>query len=67
MSLSEPLTILIADDVATDRLILESIVTQAGHTAIGVEDGLKAIEAYKRVMPDIVLLDVLMPNMGGLE
>ena len=63
----DQLKILIADDVATDRLILESIVTQAGHTPFGVEDGLQAVEAYSKVKPDIVLLDVLMPNMGGIE
>ncbi len=67
MDFAEPLKILIADDAATDRLILESIVTQAGHIPHGVEDGQKAIEAYSKFQPDIVLLDVLMPNMGGIE
>ena len=67
MDIIEPLKILIADDAATDRLILESIVTQAGHIPHGVEDGVQAIEAYKKFQPDIVLLDVLMPNMGGIE
>ena len=67
MDFAEPLKILIADDAATDRLILESIVTQAGHIPHGVEDGQKAIEAYVKFQPDIVLLDVLMPNMGGIE
>lgn len=61
------LRILIAEDSAADRLILETIVTQAGHQAIPVEDGLQALRAYEETQPDIVLLDVLMPNMGGLE
>ncbi|PCK08466.1 MAG: fused response regulator/phosphatase [Alteromonadaceae bacterium] len=63
----DPLKILIAEDSATDRLILESIVAQAGHVPIGVADGLEAIAAYKMTPPDIVLLDVMMPNMGGIE
>lgn len=64
---ADSLRILIAEDSATDRLILETIVTKAGHTPIGVSDGLEAIDAYKREAPDLVLLDVLMPNMGGID
>lgn len=61
------LRILIAEDSAPDRLILESIVMQAGHIAITVADGAQAIEAFTSERPDIILLDVLMPIMGGLE
>lgn len=61
------LTILIAEDSAPDRMILESIVTQVGHKAISVADGVEAVEAFKQERPDIVLLDVLMPNMGGMD
>ena len=61
------LKILIAEDSAPDRLILESIVMQAGHKAITVADGSQAIVAFTRERPDIILLDVLMPVMGGLE
>lgn len=64
---TESLKILVADDSATDRLILETIVAKAGHVPIGASDGVKAIEAYQREAPDLVLLDVLMPNMGGIE
>ncbi len=63
----EPLKILVADDSATDRLILETIVAKAGHIPVGAGDGIQAIEAYERESPDLVLLDVLMPNMGGIE
>ena len=63
----ESLKILVADDSATDRLILETIVAKAGHTPIGVGDGAQAIEAYQKEAPDLVLLDVLMPVMGGIE
>ncbi len=59
--------ILIAEDSATDRLILETIVTRAGHIPIGVSDGVEALEAYETHRPDLVLLDVLMPNMGGID
>lgn len=64
---TDSLKILIAEDSATDRLILETIVSKAGHIPIGVSDGLEALEAYEREQPDLVLLDVLMPNMGGID
>ncbi|VUD56403.1 Chemotaxis protein CheY [Thalassocella blandensis] len=63
----ESLKILVADDSATDRLILETIVSKAGHVPVGASDGKEAVEAYQREAPDLVLLDVLMPNMGGIE
>ncbi len=61
------LRILIAEDSLADRMILETIVTQAGYEAIPVGDGQAALEAFAETRPDIVLLDVIMPNMGGLE
>ncbi|MFT5084639.1 MAG: serine phosphatase RsbU (regulator of sigma subunit) [Lentisphaeria bacterium] len=63
----EILTILVADDSATERLILEAIVTRAGHKVVGVSDGQQAIAAFEEHSPDVVLLDVLMPVMGGIE
>lgn len=62
-----PLKILIAEDSAPDRLILESIVSQAGHTPITAANGAKALAAFDSEQPDIILMDVLMPVMGGLE
>lgn len=63
----ESLKILIAEDSASDRFILETIVSKAGHIPIGVADGKQALEAFQEKSPDVVLLDVLMPNMGGIE
>ena len=62
-----PLRILIAEDSAADRLILETIVEQTGHIPILACDGAEAIETFSSVRPDMVLLDVIMPNMSGLE
>lgn len=59
--------ILIAEDSAPDRLILESIITKSGNSPIAVADGQQAVEAYSECKPDIIMLDVLMPNMGGIE
>ena len=61
------LNILIAEDSAPDRLILETIISKIGHWPVVVADGVEAVAAFKERKPDIVLLDVLMPNMGGIE
>ena len=61
------LNILIAEDSLADRLILETIIAQAGHNVFLAQDGQQAVDAYDDFQPDIVLLDVIMPNMGGLE
>ena len=61
------LRILIADDNQTDRMILKAILTQQGHEVIMAEDGIQAVEAFEHNTPQMVLLDVLMPNMDGLE
>lgn len=61
------LKILIAEDSLADRLILESIIVQAGHNVFLAQDGQEAVDAYNSYQPDIVLLDVIMPNMGGLD
>ncbi|TVZ38598.1 serine phosphatase RsbU (regulator of sigma subunit) [Alteromonadaceae bacterium 2753L.S.0a.02] len=61
------LQILIAEDSPPDRIILESIVTRAGYHPTLVEDGAKAVVAFQESKPDLIFLDVLMPNMGGIE
>lgn len=59
--------ILVAEDSAADRLILQSMLTRAGHEVVLVEDGQKAIDAFTELKPDIVFLDVIMPNLNGIE
>ena len=43
------------------------ILKHEGHTVVQVYDGSEALEALKGFTPDLVLLDLLMPVMGGLE
>ncbi len=59
------LTVLIADDTDTDRLILESIVKKEGHRVISAKDGVEAVAAFENEQPDIVLMDALMPKLDG--
>ncbi len=66
-SQTESLTILIADDNVTDRMILRAIVRRLGHRVIEADDGQKALSLYEAQRPDLILMDVFMPNMDGQQ
>ncbi len=67
MEENNALTILVADDTDTDRLILVAIVKREGHRVLVAKDGAEAVEIFARERPDIVLLDALMPRLDGFE
>ncbi|WP_417485095.1 ATP-binding protein [Maricaulis salignorans] len=58
-------TILAAEDVATNRLVLQSLLAPRCREITLVENGEQAIEAWKRRRPDIILMDIHMPVMDG--
>lgn len=62
-----PLTILIAEDSDSDRLILQAILRKLGHRVITAADGVDAVERFREECPQLVLLDALMPRMDGME
>jgi len=64
---SKPATILIADDIAGQRMVLDMLLSIDGYEVHMVEDGLAALDFLKYHTPDLVILDVVMPNLGGLE
>jgi len=59
--------VLIVDDSAMSRRILRRILEDAGHDVAEAEDGMVAIEKYYLERPDIVLLDLIMKGMFGME
>ncbi|HEU4602924.1 MAG TPA: response regulator [Steroidobacteraceae bacterium] len=59
--------VLIVDDAATDRSNLQSIVTSAGYVASTASSGREALERIARDKPDVIFLDILMPDMDGFE
>jgi len=59
--------ILIVDDVPTNLGVLKEALEPEGHKIIFAPDGLTALELVKRVLPDLILLDVTMPGIGGFE
>ena len=60
-------TILVADDQAANRELLEEILTAQGCKVITVPDGAAAVEELARTQVDLVLLDVMMPHLNGFE
>lgn len=67
MQAQEPLTILIAEDSAADRLLLSTIVRRQGHEVLTVANGADAVEIFRRQQPQLVLMDAMMPVMDGFE
>ncbi len=60
--------ILIVDDAKFMRLTLTNILMKADHEVVGEgENGLDAIRLYRELQPDLVTLDITMPEMSGLE
>src|ERR1700693_4256059 len=60
-------TILVADDQAANRELLEELLTAQGYEVISVPDGTAAVEELSRTQVDLVLLDVMMPHLNGFE
>ncbi|MBI2815870.1 MAG: response regulator [Acidobacteria bacterium] len=59
--------ILVVDDEPANRLLLEEMLTAHGYTVASSADGQAALEDFARLRPDLVLLDVIMPRLNGLE
>src|SRR4051794_35266319 len=59
--------LLVVDDSSLSRRITRGILERAGHTVAEAADGLAALEQYAVDRPDVVLLDVTMTEMNGLE
>ena len=60
------LRILVADDSATDRLIMETLLKRLGHEVLMVKNGREAVQGFQSWHPDMVLLDVMMPELDGM-
>jgi len=62
-----PNKILIVDDQKGVRRLLEELFKKEGWSVYIASDGLEAINMVQEIIPDIVLMDMKMPNMNGLE
>ena len=59
--------ILIVDDSPSQLLGIRRIVEKLGHEAITAEDGAEGVEKTRNELPDLVLMDVVMPNLNGFQ
>ena len=63
-----PARVLIVDDLAFIKLIIKDTLEKTGFEVAGeASNGIEAIEQYKRLKPDIVLMDITMPRMDGIQ
>ncbi|HEY8349385.1 MAG TPA: response regulator [Clostridia bacterium] len=61
-------TVLIVDDAAFMRMMIRDILTKNGYEVVGeAENGGRAIEKYKELLPDLVIMDITMPEVNGIE
>lgn len=60
--------ILVVDDAGFMRKMVQTHLTKAGYTDfVEGEDGVHAVELYKESTPDLVIMDITMPNMNGID
>jgi two-component system chemotaxis response regulator CheY len=59
--------VLVVDDAAFMRMMIKDILRKGGYEVIGeAEDGIKALDKYKELHPDLVTMDITMPDMDGI-
>ncbi len=59
--------ILIVDDAAFMRMMIRDILSKNGYEVVGeAQDGAQAIEKYKELQPDLITMDITMPEMDGI-
>ncbi len=61
-------SVLLVDDLSFMRMVQKDILSGSGYEVIGeASDGLEAVAMYESLKPDMVLMDITMPNMNGLD
>jgi len=60
--------VMLVDDASFMRMMLKNILVGSGYEVVGeAENGAKAVEQYKSLKPDLVMMDIIMPEMGGID
>ena len=61
-------SVVICDDAAFMRVMIKDILTKNGYEVAGeAENGIKAVEKYAETKPDLVMMDITMPEMDGIQ
>jgi CheY-like chemotaxis protein len=61
------LKVLIADDDRLVRTMVSDLLSELGHSVLAAQNGIEAVELCVRERPDLVILDLLMPKLSGLD
>jgi CheY-like chemotaxis protein len=64
---ARPLKVLVAEDNTINQRLVTAMLTTLGHTGVVVGDGAKALKCLSKLSFDVVLMDVMMPEMDGLQ
>ena len=60
--------IMLVDDAAFMRMTIKNVLTKMGYTnLLEASDGAQAVELYEKENPDLVIMDITMPNMDGIQ
>ena len=59
--------ILVVDDSGTARMIEQIALGRSAYDVVQAKDGREAVQVAQREQPDLILMDVMMPNMDGFE
>ncbi len=60
-------SILVVDDSPTERHVLVELLTKNGYKVITAENGEEGVEKAKKELPDLILMDVVMPGLNGYQ
>ena len=59
--------ILVVDDSLSQRLVLNALLTKEGHRVIMANDGEEAVAKAKSELPDLIIMDIVMPGLNGFQ
>lgn len=65
--MAKQLKVLVADDTEPNLVLVSKFISKLGHTAIAARSGREAIERFQAESPDLILMDVMMPEMDGYQ
>jgi CheY-like chemotaxis protein len=65
--MSDKNKILVIDDSSTNLLVLQSMLEAKKYRVIALDSGKKALQVASKELPDLILLDIMMPGMNGFE
>ncbi|UCD27489.1 MAG: response regulator, partial [Planctomycetota bacterium] len=67
MAKADQPTILVVDDYRSNRLLFERLLARKGYTVAHASNGVEAIQVAESLLPHVILMDVIMPVMNGLD